>query len=282
MRFADHVKGFILAVIVISLFIYGYTYYRYTQDDPDFCASCHLVKGAHADWLNGKHRDVLCQKCHQLGNIEQNLRLMSYVITGKNPITVTHGRTTPWQECKNCHMDIISQGSVTPSKSYGHAKHYAVKKIDCKTCHIPTLHNFPPNEDACQKCHQDKGVHGISMEEFSCLKCHSFSRKPPSMVSKDKCIRCHSSIPKKGPMSGLFCHYCHKMHTRVKPTAITCTTGCHRTEAALGQHGLHTKRKIGCIYCHKSHTWTIGESKTRILCSECHSYRDPRAFRYIF
>gem|GEM_PF-6671313 len=45
MNLFEHLKGFILAAIVIVAVlgvIVGYRYYRYTQDEPAYCASCHL------------------------------------------------------------------------------------------------------------------------------------------------------------------------------------------------------------------------------------------------
>jgi hypothetical protein len=256
MRISEGVKGLILAVVVIVMFLYGYRYYRYTQDDVDFCSSCHLVQEAQTNWQTGKHRDVLCQACHQLGNVEQNLRLISYIMTGKNPIAVTHGRLGPWLECRNCHSDTISQGSVSPTKAYGHAKHVAIKKIDCKTCHLPMVHDFPTRGTACQECHEGKEVHGMEVEGFSCLKCHSFSRSPLPMLSRDTCTGCHTGLPSKGSMSSLSCHYCHKPHKREKPSQQTCTVECHRSQATLGQHGMHVKQGIDCMHCHRPHSWS--------------------------
>ncbi|HSB51575.1 MAG TPA: cytochrome c3 family protein [Dissulfurispiraceae bacterium] len=281
MRINENLKGLILAIVVIVIFLYGYRYYRYTQDDPDFCSSCHVVKEAEANWLNGSHRNVLCQNCHQLGNLEQNLRLISYIMTGRNPIALTHGRFGPWEECRNCHMDTISQGSVSPTKTYGHARHVLVQKVECRTCHISTDHDFPPNGAACEKCHQGKGVHGMEVEGFSCLKCHSFTRQPLPMLSRTLCVGCHTDLPAKGAMSGLSCHYCHIPHTKEKPTQQTCTIECHRSQASLGQHGLHVKQGIDCMHCHKPHTWSAKE-RVRQLCSECHAFRDSKGFRYIF
>jgi trimethylamine-N-oxide reductase cytochrome c-type subunit TorC len=282
MKISDQLKGLVLAVVVSSLFLYGYRYYNYTQDDPDFCSTCHMVKEASRDWLNGKHRDVICQKCHQMGSVEQNLRLLSYVLTGRDPIAITHGRIKPWEECSSCHADTVSQGSVSPTKSYGHAKHVAVKRLQCKSCHAGSVHDFPPDDSSCQNCHPDKGVHGITLEEFSCLKCHSFSRKPLPLISKDACVKCHTDIPKKTHMSGLSCHYCHKPHKKRKPTSASCTVECHKSEATLGQHGFHVKQGIECMHCHRPHAWTVGRARTGTLCKECHQFKDPKTFRYIF
>ncbi|MFN3479240.1 MAG: NapC/NirT family cytochrome c [Thermodesulfovibrionales bacterium] len=282
-RILDHIKGFILALIaLISVLgvIVGYKYYRHTQEDPEFCMSCHIMKEAFIEWERGKHRDVVCQKCHHLSILEQNQLLVAYVVRGTNQkFSQTHGRKKPWELCKKCHMDEIAQGSRTLNKSYGHARHVFIQQIGCKICHKGTVHNFRPNEDACKKCHEDKGVHGVGMEAFSCLKCHSFAEKTPTMIPRDRCIVCHKGIPQKGVMSDLLCHQCHKPHGRIKPQSRDCL-GCHGNEATVGQHGFHMKKGLSCIDCHKAHSWIVSPSSAKILCTKCHSYKDPKRFIY--
>lgn len=280
----EETKGFILIAILITSVlgaVVGYKYYRYTQDDPQYCASCHLMKDAFTEWQKGKHRDIVCQACHHLSILEQNQLLAAYVLSGNNKsFSQTHGREKPWKGCKSCHMDEMSQGSLTLNKSYGHARHVFLQHIECKTCHKSALHVFHPNENACQNCHKDKGVHGIGMEAFSCLKCHSFSEKTPSMVPKDRCIKCHTKIPSKGPMTGMPCHQCHKPHGQMSPTSAACASECHRNEAAVGQHGLHMKKGLNCLDCHKPHSWIVGKSRAAVLCSKCHAPKNPKRFIY--
>lgn len=279
----EHIKGFVLAAfVIVSVLgaIVGYKYYGYTQNDPQFCGSCHLMKEAFTEWEKGRHRDVVCQKCHQLNILEQNQLLVAYVVRGNKPFSQTHGREKPWKACRQCHMDNISQGALTMTKSYGHARHVFMQAIECKTCHKSALHNFHPNESACQNCHKDRGVHGIGMEAFSCLKCHSFSEKVPSMIPKDRCIRCHKEIPRKGRMADLLCHQCHKPHGKINPTSANCISSCHSNETAVGQHALHMKKGLDCMDCHKAHLWVVGPDKARALCSKCHPYKDPRSFIY--
>src|SRR5512140_1350041 len=210
-KIVEHLKGFVLAlVVVISVLgvVVGYKYYRHTQEDPEFCTSCHIMKEAFREWQKGKHRDIVCQKCHHLNLIEQNQLLVTYVMKGKSEFSLTHGRKKPWLECKTCHLSEIAQGSVTLRKSYGHAKHVFMLNIECKVCHGKSLHLFKPDENACQNCHKDKGVHGVGMEAFSCLKCHSYAEKSPAMVAKERCFRCHK-LPVSGPMSTFQCFKCH-------------------------------------------------------------------------
>jgi len=281
----EEVKGFILASVVIIAvlgIVVGHRYYRYTQDEPQYCASCHLMKEAFSEWQKGRHRDIVCQTCHHLSILEQNQLLVSYVVKGNNKkqFSQTHGREKPWKECRKCHTGEVAQGSLTLSKSYGHARHVFMQNIDCKICHKGTLHNFYPNENACQTCHKDRGVHGIGMEAFSCLKCHSFSEKTPSMIPKDRCIKCHKDIPQRGPMSDLLCHQCHKPHGKISPSSETCTEECHRNEAKVGQHGFHMKKGLTCLNCHKAHLWVVGRSRAVTLCIKCHVYKNPWLFIY--
>ena len=175
----EHLRGIVLVFVLITAVLsvaVGYRYYRYTQDEPQFCASCHLMKEAFAEWQKGRHRDVVCQRCHHLSVLEQNKLLMAFVVKGKEPLSQTHGREKPWKECKGCHMNEISQGSITPSKSYGHARHVFIQRIQCKKCHEVSLHNFRPDEKACGKCHEIKKDHGhvAGIETSSCLKCHPY------------------------------------------------------------------------------------------------------------
>ncbi|MBI5632515.1 MAG: NapC/NirT family cytochrome c [Nitrospirae bacterium] len=280
----DHIKGFVLAaflIISILAIVLAYRYYEYRQEDPNFCVSCHLMKEAYKEWQKGKHRDIVCQQCHHVSMLEQNRLLVAFVMKqNEQAFSQSHGREKPWRECKKCHMDNVAQGSLSLQKSYGHAKHVFMQGIECKVCHKGNLHNFTPNESACSGCHKDKGVHGIGMEAFSCLKCHSYSEKTASMIPKDRCIKCHPSVSVKGPMSGILCHQCHKPHGTIMPALALCTTECHSNEATVGQHGLHMKKGLNCLDCHKAHTWVVGENRAQTLCSRCHPYKNPRLFIY--
>lgn len=278
----EHLKGFVLALIaVISVLgvVVGYKYYRHTQEDPEFCMSCHMMKDAFQEWQRGRHRDVVCQKCHHLSLIEQNQLLVTFVVKGQSQFSQSHGRKKPWLECRKCHLDEISQGSVTLRESYGHAKHVFMLNIECKVCHGRSLHLFKPDESACQSCHKDKGVHGIGMEAFSCLKCHSFSEKSPTMVSRERCVKCHK-VPANGPMSNFQCHQCHKPHGKIKLKSADCLGECHGNEARVGQHGLHMKKGMECLDCHKAHKWVVGPDEAKRLCVRCHRLKDPKTFVY--
>jgi len=272
-----------LLLLTLMGAIVGYRNYKYSRDDPEFCTSCHMMQEAFKTWQMSRHRDFPCQRCHAMSLLEQNRMLVTYVIKGTSPspIKQTHGRISPWNACRDCHLSDVAQGSVTLSSSYGHARHVFMHQIGCSRCHTGNLHKFTPNEQACSTCHKDKIIHGMGMEGLSCLKCHSYSEKTPKMISNDRCMKCHKNIPTKGIMSSLKCFDCHHPHGKIKPSSQDCLKTCHGNEAQVGQHNLHMKKaKLECLDCHKAHTWSIGRTEAKNLCNRCHKLKDPATFIY--
>ncbi len=273
---------FLLLLLTILGGVVGFRYYRYTKEDPQFCTKCHMMQEAFKTWQLSKHRDFPCQRCHQISMLEQNKMLISYVVKGTETTTKqTHGRISPWNSCKDCHLSEVSQGSVTLSNSYGHARHVFMQHISCSNCHTGSSHTFAPNEQACSGCHREKVIHGMGMEGLSCLKCHSYGEKAPEMINMNRCLTCHKDIPSKGTMSSLKCFDCHHPHGKIKPSSRDCLKACHGSEARVGQHNLHLiKAALVCLDCHKAHRWTIGKKEARELCSRCHALKDPATFIY--
>jgi hypothetical protein len=277
----ENQKALVVLLFLISIIgaIVGYRYYKYTKEDPAFCMSCHMMQEAYRTWQKSAHWNYPCQRCHEMSVLEQNRMLVDYVLKETKTAKQKHGRISPWNACKDCHLSEVEQGSVTLRNSYGHAKHVFMQKIPCQRCHMGSLHTFAPNEQACLGCHADKTIHGLGMAGFSCLKCHSYSEKAPKMISNDRCLGCHKNFPRKGPMSSLKCFDCHHPHGQIKPTNSDCLKNCHGYETKVGQHNLHmTKAKLNCLDCHKAHTWAIGKQEARNLCNRCHVLRDPATF----
>jgi hypothetical protein len=282
--FEENKTGIILLLILVSIIgvLAGYRYYRHTQEDPHFCASCHMMQESFRSWQRSRHRDIICQKCHRLSLLEQNRLLITYVVKGYTaPREQAHGRIEPWKSCRQCHIEEVQQGSVSLRSSYGHARHVFMQNINCSRCHSAELHNFRADERACSGCHADKLVHGLGMEGLSCLRCHSYGEETPKMVSSERCIGCHEGIPSEGPMAKFMCFQCHKPHEKIKFKSSDCLGNCHGNEAMVGQHGLHLeKAQVECLDCHKAHTWVIGMKQAKGLCDRCHQLKDPRTFIY--
>lgn len=282
--FSEHRKGIIILLLLVSLIgaAAGHKYYRYTQDDPQFCSTCHMMTETYKSWRTGKHWDVKCQTCHQMTIVEQNRLLVAYVARGAtSPQRQVHGRQKPWSVCKQCHVDDVSQGAISLRLSYGHARHVFMENLGCENCHWSNSHDFHPDGRACSKCHTEKLVHGLGMQGLSCLKCHSYGEESPAMISMDRCVECHMKIPKDGPMARFKCFDCHKPHGKIKLEDKDCLGECHGNEARVGQHGLHMKEtELGCLDCHKAHGWIIGKKQSPGLCDRCHVLKDPNTFIY--
>lgn len=266
----------LMLTVVILAILTGNKYYQFSRNDPQFCELCHLMKEAYKAVDNSSHRNTKCQACHSMTLIGQNRLLLSYIFAGgKSEFTQEHSKITPWQTCNSCHLESVKQGAVTMRKSYGHARHVFMEKIECSKCHKSDMHNFPPDEKNCLSCHEDKGVHGMGMESFACLNCHAYG-EVTAMPTKEKCMNCHKEIPQKGPMSSVNCQSCHKPHGRIRPTAGDCMTNCHTNQKSIGRHDRHTG--ISCLECHEAHSWTVGKDKSLTLCSKCHAYKNPATF----
>lgn len=272
----------LMLLVAVTGVIAGYRYYRYTRQDPQFCASCHMMQESYRNWEMSRHRDVICQKCHNISLLEQNRLFIAYVVKGYTaPREQKHGRVEPWKACEECHVREARQGSLSLRKSFGHARHVFMENLGCVECHSASLHNFTPDEKACSGCHRDKLVHGLGMQGLSCLKCHTYSEEATKMVSTSRCLGCHRDVPTSGTMAGLECFDCHKPHGRVIPESSDCLGRCHGNEATVGQHGLHMEKAgLGCLDCHKAHSWKVGKEQARGLCDRCHPLKDPRTFIY--
>jgi len=282
---AEHRGAIIALLLLISVTggLLGHRYFKYTKENPQFCATCHMMQESYRGWEMSAHRDIICQRCHRMSMLEQNRLLVTYVMTGyTSPREEKHGRVEPWRSCRDCHMQEAQQGSVSMRKSHGHARHVFMEGIDCMECHASDLHNFRPNEEACRRCHGDRLVHGLGMEGLSCLNCHSYAEETSEPVSDRKCLKCHRGIPREGyPMSGIHCFECHKPHAQLKLESAGCLGQCHGNEARVGQHGIHMERaRLQCLDCHRAHTWAVGREQARGLCDRCHRMKDPRTFIY--
>lgn len=262
--------------VIILIILNARNYYNFSQEDPGFCDLCHVMEEPHNQWRVSAHKDIPCQQCHSMNLLSQNRLMLSYLTASKtSEIKHDHGLEKPWETCKACHLDSVRQGGVTLRKSYGHARHVFMEKIDCRECHTGEMHNFTPDQEKCLNCHADKGVHGLGMEGFACLTCHAYGDET-IMPRSDKCLTCHAGeIPPSAPMNSLQCQSCHHPHTRVEPTVEDCRK-CHINQDRVGSHAQHGE--ISCMHCHKAHGWRVGPQQAETLCAECHRYRDPMVF----
>ncbi|HTR45633.1 MAG TPA: cytochrome c3 family protein [Thermodesulfovibrionales bacterium] len=301
----------LLMVIIVGGGVVAYKFYDFTQNNPKFCVSCHLMKPAFDAWERSEHTGINCHECHHLTIPEQNKLLVSFVLHRPTAVPDRHGKViVPWKYCIKCHWEKDDKFAKAPmiAKSQLHAKHVFMEQIECAKCHGYQVHKFTPEERFCVKCHTGKEVHGTGMESLACLNCHT-DRTTDLRPGRKKCLFCHGgedvrkeliadasidvkhyvptketirkavkiNVPANAPMQ-FYCYTCHKPHDRVRPDWGDCLN-CHKNIPDTGKHSLHIK-VVGmkCKDCHRPHVWRVTPETAKMDCVKCHEYREPKRF----
>ena len=308
---AKAVIAILILVSIIGASLTAYSTYNFTQNDPSFCNSCHIMNESFDAWKQSEHADINCHECHHLSIVELNALMVSAFIKRTEEVPVRYGKViVPWKYCVSCHWeDNEKYPEVTKiNNSRLHAKHYFMEKIECSKCHGYRLHKFNLEERFCINCHKSKVVHGKGMGGLACLNCHT-DRTTDMMPGPNKCLFCHgdSSVRERLILDGtidvkyfqpsealineatkierlanapmqFFCYECHHPHEQVRPDYGTCIS-CHPRIVDLGKHKLHIQSVgLDCIECHKPHVWRVTNKEAKKLCAECHDYIAPSAF----
>lgn len=248
--------------------------YRYIEEDPNFCRSCHVMEGAFEAWAAKEHKEVTCHACHEQSTFENARLLYKYVIF--RPTSVSSHAEVDDERCKECHSSPDPRWTEVTETS-GHRVHAEEQGIACVSCHTASLHEAKPSESLCSRCHSSQVLETKGMLGFHCMNCHEFLRpstmSAPSLLPvRENCLSCHEgmemgsvSFPEVAPMK-LDCGTCHKPHQSEKP--VDCQS-CHRIYAEgvpisgapgeAGPHGTAAGTDGGgqsdCTTCHKPHTW---------------------------
>lgn len=291
--------------------VFAYHFYDYTQNNPNFCVSCHLMQEAFQTWEASEHADINCHDCHHLAIDEMNQLLVSFIFHRPTSVPERHGKIiVPWDMCRNCHWDRNEKYETAKSitQSQIHAKHVFMEKLECTKCHGYLVHEFTPEEQFCVKCHQGKTVHGTGMEQLACLNCHT-DRTADLRPGPKKCLFCHgeeevrqeliadgtldvthytpddtlvaqaTKIKRSDttPMQ-FYCYTCHKPHMAARPDWSNCNE-CHKNIIDVGKHGLHIEMlSMKCKQCHRPHTWSVTPEQVKKECIGCHDYKEPKDF----
>lgn len=249
----------LLIVVVPSIFIYDYT-----QNNPKFCTSCHLMNEAFDTWETSVHGDTNCHSCHEADMIA-NIRNVIDVLT-KNPSEVTKHAEIENELCEKCHTSTDPQW-LQIQNTAGHQVHvYGEKEeVYCIECHGMELHDFVPGKEACLDCHSPDNLHRTDTMIIECVACHDFLAEENKLTPvREECLSCHSnkeitlSIPLDTHLETT-CTKCHDPHAL--EVAEDCST-CHDTNEGLHIISSH----MDCITCHVPHM----EISVRDNCETCH------------
>ncbi len=242
-------------VIVIGGGAVAYHVHDFTENNPKFCVSCHLMQEAYDAWENSVHNKINCHECHYASPAEQNRMLFMTLIQKPEAVEERHGKViVPWKYCFKCHWEREPGFEAAPNiaKSRGHAKHVFMEQVECAECHAyieedkTGLHEFLPNDRFCLKCHEDTEVHGLGMEALACLACHT-DKTEDILPNREKCLTCHGSAEIRAKIA-LEPKSVDTKHFTPDPEMVkkASSKGVNFPEGAPMEFECHT--------CHKPHT----------------------------
>jgi nitrate/TMAO reductase-like tetraheme cytochrome c subunit len=253
----------LLALIIIavpSIFIYNYT-----QNDPRFCTSCHLMNEAYDTWTVSAMHDLTCHECHETDMIESVGHVVE-VLT-KSPEEVTKPTEIDNSVCERCHASNDPKW-LQVENTAGHNVHIygAADHVDCIDCHGLSLHVFEPPEATCVQCHGEEISNVEEIMGTHCVVCHEFTAVDHDIFPEDNvCLQCHEEQSLKSlsfPVNAhndTACINCHNPH---EEEPFPDCTSCHVEGGGLHAEPSH----VECTSCHVPHS-DVGIRET---CESCH------------
>jgi len=255
----------LLLLVLIIIAVPSFLIFDYTQNNPNFCTTCHIMDEAFDTWATSTHGDINCHYCHEPDMIT-NIQNVYDVIT-KNPTEVTKHAEIENELCEKCHTSNDPQWRQVLNTA-GHESHVfgENKEVYCIECHGMELHDFVPGREACLDCHTTENEHGSDTMVIDCVVCHDFLVETDDLTpARGKCLECHSakeditlSMPTEAHLDST-CTNCHDPHGDV--TAEDCTT-CHDEDEGIHSIAFH----MLCTSCHVPHE----EVGVRETCESCH------------
>jgi hypothetical protein len=216
--------------------------------------------------LEGKHRDLACEKCHTPAHMIPADRALikmkdlnkSFFGQSKDCIPC-HSDPHKGQlgnECTKCH----NVESWKAAKDFDHSKtRYALTglhiKVPCEKCHKPDVPGGPVRYrdmkfDACSACHSDP--HKGSFKK-ACDTCHTTSSWKTILPGFDF-DHSKTKYPLLGKHAQVSCIACHLHGDFKKELPFANCKDCHTPDPHKGQFDARAK-KGECAECHNVDGW---------------------------
>jgi len=191
--------------------------------------------------LEGKHKNVDCEKCHQ--------------IEGEGDNKFQKFKNLDFKKCTDCHDDVHKGALGTKCNSCHTEASFSINTVKRK---------FNHNRRTDYKL---KGKH----KRIACFECHSPDLPKTSIFSDFKnnsdfdCDRCHDDAHE-----GRFGTNCSSCHTEKTFNKIKSTGNFNHDITKFPLIGKH--QKVNCKECHKT---KLLDPITHNNCSDCHDdYHD--------
>jgi len=131
----------LLLLILVIIALPSYLIYDYTQHNPKFCTTCHLMNTAYDTWNMSAMHDLDCHKCHETDMVESLGHVVEVVF--EDPHEVTKITEIDNELCIDCHASNDYEW-IQVMTTEGHRVHFFDNSDPpfCIDCHGLNLHVF--------------------------------------------------------------------------------------------------------------------------------------------
>jgi hypothetical protein len=244
----------------------------------------HLTTGYE---LQGAHRDLSCEYCHQRGVFKGTPRTCVGCHTAGSRVTSTPrppNHISTQDDCQLCH-------SLYNFEPIVHMDHLAARGT-CFSCHngLSVMGKNPghiPSDNNCGACHTTNAFNPVRMDHTNLV-----------VRAANSCRGCHSGVqaataPRNHVPTTQECGACHGTLSwtpaRFDHTAIAgnCQS-CHNGATATGKVAGHMTTSLDCSTCHRYPNWSAvifvhtsaeypGDHHGAPACTACHTTNTDKA-----
>ncbi len=258
--------------------------------------------------LEGKHRTLACNVCHQPSRISaaeaktiqvKDLRRTYLGLSTKcSACHVDEHRGQFTADCSSCHDSNRWEKAV----KFDHSRaHYTLtgahQSVACEKCHVKVEDPKPYTKyvnlafQDCTPCHSDPH-HGAFRE--TCRSCHSVSAWK-SALAASSFDHSRTDYPLEGKHTAVACNACHLTANFKTPVAHARCMDCHKKDYHQGQfasrsdHGdcraCHKvegfKPSIFTVALHQKTIFPLLDKHSSVACAKCHIPRGAETV-YVF
>ncbi len=216
--------------------------------------------------LQGKHKDLLCDDCHQADQKYREAGVECYDChKEEDPHKKLLGR-----ECSECHNEKNWHETDFDHEATDFPLMYKHKDVACESCHPANVSKKISQN--CIACHRINDVHGGRYGKV-CSDCHKARGWRKIVFDHDK----ETEFPLQYSHAKVSCDACHSGDIYKDKLKTDCYS-CHKhNDIHLGQYGKK------CQSCHKPYNWNkvrFDHDKTDfrlkgkhgdVKCNRCHS-----------
>ncbi|MBZ0251746.1 MAG: NapC/NirT family cytochrome c [Candidatus Methylomirabilis sp.] len=284
-----------LLVAVVALLGYGGmegTFYYTNQ--PQFCASCHIMDPYYDSWKESTHAEAAtCVQCHYAPHEADTIRGKMHGVRQAVQYVMGIRSVRPFANiadasCLECHptTELAKPVMLPTGREFDHLKHLEVQErgqiLKCASCHTQIMENkhIEVDPNPCFICHFKNKEKQLAEGREICITCHA-----PDMVEEvthagltfdhaeyagrdtAACTSCHQSVVHgEGKVNRVRCLVCHTKPGDTRPTE----------EMVPELHRKHIQtQQTACVKCHDPiehyESSSVATHLQGTMCAHCHA-----------